>query len=534
MLTVVSNPDHDLDHATVDAAARAPMNPRRWRRSSELIHYSLPTMTANPDRAALDDSAVEAANGGWNRTPMEHALKKTKVVATLGPASQDAATVGEMIRAGLNVVRLNLAHGNRDTHRRTYQTVREVAQELHAPLAVMADAPGEGIRTGTLQAEHVALKTGQTFTLTTESIIGDETRVYVDRRDFPDYVEPGMEILLAGGEILLAVQEVTGSDIVCEVQNDGVLDERKRISVPDADIPMAAHDDENIGFAVDLNVDWLAVSFVERAQDIERVREVLGDAPIDVMAKIETPKAFHHIDEIIDAADGIMVARGDLGVELPYEEVPLAQKQIVTKCNYAGKPVIIATQMLKSMTGAPTPTRAEVADVANAIMDGTDAIMLSEETAIGDYPVDAIEVMRTIAQRIEQDDEVYHRLKGGQTSVTEAIGESACEIAERIGAAAIIPSTASGSTARLVAKFRPRTPIVVVTYSERVRNQLALVWGVYALVVGYQDDTEMMLRRAIDTAAEHFELPTDAPVVLTAGAPFGVPGTTNLIKVDTV
>jgi len=432
---------------------------------------------------------------------MDRPLKKTKVIATLGPASQDASTIGEMIRAGMNVVRLNLAHGDRDTHRQMLRTVREVATSLETPLAVMADAPGEGIRTGTLKGEHVALKAGQAFTLTEESIIGDETRVYVDRHGFANYIKPGMEVLLAGGEIVLTVQKVADGDVICEVQNDGVLAERKRISVPDVDIPMAAHDDEDIRFAIDLDVDWLAVSFVERAQDIIQVRDVLEDAPIDVIAKIETPKAFHHIDEIVESADGVMVARGDLGVELPYEEVPLAQKQIVTKCNHAGKPVIIATQMLKTMTGAPTPTRAEVADVANAIMDGTDAVMLSEETAIGDYPVEAIEVMTTIAQRIEGDDEVYHRHKGARASVTEAIGESACEIAERINAAAII---------------------------------LALVWGLYSLVVGYQDNTELMLRRAIETAARHFDLPADAPVVLTAGAPFGVPGTTNLIKVDTV
>ncbi len=465
---------------------------------------------------------------------MDHPLKKTKVVATLGPASQDASTIGEMIRAGMNVVRLNLAHGDRDTHRQMLQTVRQVATNLEIPMAVMADAPGEGIRTGTLQGEHVALTAGQTFTLTNESIIGDDSRVYVDRQDFADYVKPGMEVLLAGGEIVLTVEDVIEGDVICEVQNDGVLAERKRISVPDVDIPMAAHDDEDLRFAIDLDVDWLAVSFVERATDIVQVRDVMGEAPVDVIAKIETPKAYQHIDEIIDAADGIMVARGDLGVELPYEEVPLAQKKIVTKCNDAGKPVIIATQMLKSMTDAPTPTRAEVADVANAIMDGTDAIMLSEETAIGDYPVATIEVMTNVAERIERDEEVYHRLKGGQASVTEAIGESACEIAERIEAAAIIPSTASGSTARLVAKFRPRNPIIVVTYSERVRNKLALVWGLYSLVVGYHDNTELMLRRAIETAARHFDMPAESPVVLTAGAPFGVPGTTNLIKVDTV
>ncbi len=465
---------------------------------------------------------------------MDHSLKKTKIVATLGPASHDASTIGEMIRAGMNVVRLNLAHGDAETHREMLESVRQVATNLQTPLAVMADAPGEGIRTGTLQGEHVGLRAGQTFTLTNESIIGDQNRVYVDRADFADYVKPGMEVMLAGGEIVMTVDEVVEGDVVCEVQNDGVLAERKRISVPEVDIPMAAHDDADLRFAVDLDVDWLAVSFVQRAADIQQVRDVVGDAPIDVIAKIETPKAFHHIDEIIDAADGIMVARGDLGVELPYEEVPLAQKQIVTKCNDAGKPVIIATQMLKSMTDAPTPTRAEVADVANAIMDGTDAIMLSEETAIGDYPVATVEVMTTVAERIERDEEVYHRLKGGQSSVTEAIGESACEIAERIEAAAIIPSTASGSTARLVAKFRPRTPIIVVTYSERVRNKLALVWGLYSVVVGYHDNTELMLRRAIETAARHFEVPSDVPVVLTAGAPFGVPGTTNLIKVDTV
>jgi pyruvate kinase len=463
---------------------------------------------------------------------MRSVKKKTKIVATLGPASWEEETLSQMIRAGMDVARINLSHGTPEEHRALVQRVRKVAQALKQAVAVMADTPGHAMRTGELKSETLKLEEGQDLILTEEPILGDGTRVSIDQKGFSRYVKPGMEVLLANGEIRLEVVKVRSGEVVCRVANSGTLGERKRVNVPQAEIPLLDHEDEHVRFAAKLGVEYLAASFVQRAKDIMQVRDLLRECPVEVIAKIEMREAVKHIDEIIKAADGVMVARGDLGVEMPMEEVPLVQKEIVMKCNRAGKPVIIATQMLKSMTENPTPTRAEVADVANAILDGADALMLSEETAIGRYPLEAVKVMSTVAQRMEQASSVYHKYRGQHTTVTEAIGESACQIAERIEAAAIIPSTASGSTAKLVAKFRPRIPIVAVTYSEKVMNRLALVWGVYPIQIEYFNDTDLMLRRSIEAAAREMDLPQGASVVITAGVPFGVPGTTNLIKVE--
>ncbi len=461
-------------------------------------------------------------------------MKRTKIVVTLGPASWDEPTLAEMIRAGMDVARINLSHGAREEHRLLAQRVRQVARAFQRAVAVMVDTPGHALRTGDLKGETIRLQAGQELVLTEEPILGDETRISINQQGVSHYLKPGMEVLLANGEIRLRVVEVRSPEVVCRVLNSGLLGERKRVSVPGVVIPISDQEDEHVRFAAELEVDYLAVSFVQRADDLHRVRALLKDSNIDVIAKIETREAVKNIDLIIHAADGVMVARGDLGVELPIEEVPLVQKEIVMRCNRAGKPVIIATQMLKSMTEHPTPTRAEVADVANAILDGADALMLSEETAIGKYPIEAVRVMSTIAQRIEQAPSVYHKYRGQHATVPEAIGESACQIAERIEAAAIIPSTTSGSTAKLVAKFRPRIPILAVTYSEKVKNKLALVWGVYPIQIEFFKDTDLMLRRSIEAAAEAMSLPKGAAVIITAGVPFGVPGTTNLIKVEHV
>ncbi len=463
---------------------------------------------------------------------MSFAMKKTKIVATVGPSSWDEGTLSHLMQAGMDVARINLSHGTREEHRALVLRIRNVARERKQALAVMADTPGHAMRTGDLQGESVKLEAGQELTLTEEPLLGDTTRVSINKQGFSKYMKPGMEVLLANGEIRLEVVKVRSGEVVCRVANSGTLGERKRVSVPQADIPVVDQGDEHVRFAAELDVDYLAASFVQRVQDIAEVRDLLERSDIEVIAKIETREAVKNIDELVKAADGVMVARGDLGVEMPMEEVPLVQKEIVLKCNRMGKPVIIATQMLKSMTENPTPTRAEVADVANAILDGADALMLSEETAIGRYPVEAVKVMSAVAQRMEQASSVYHKYRGQHTTVTEAIGESACQIAERIEAAAIIPSTTSGSTAKLVAKFRPRIPIIAVTYSEKVKNKLALVWGVYPVQIEYHKDTDLMLRRSIEAAAEKMQLPKGAAVVITAGVPFGVPGTTNLIKVE--
>jgi len=460
-------------------------------------------------------------------------MKRTKIVATIGPASGDEPKVAEMVRAGMDVARINLSHGTPEEQRALAERVRKVSQRLGKAIAVMADVPGGAMRTGPLREGSVHLEAGGRLILTEEPVLGDAGRISVDRPGFAKHLEPGMEVLLAGGEISLEVVEVRQAEAICLVKSGGILGERKRVSVPEARIPIAFYEGP-IRFAAELEADFLAASFVQNAQDITRIREVLGDGDIEIIAKIETREAVKNIDELIAVADGVMVARGDLGLELPLEEVPLVQKEIVSKCNRAGKPVIIATQMLKSMTESPTPTRAEVADVANAILDGADALMLSEETAIGAYPIEAVRMMSTIAGRIEQNPSIYRRYEGGRSTVTEAIGESACKIAESIGAAAIIPSTSSGSTAKLVAKFRPTVPIIAVTYSEKVRRRLALVWGVQPVYIELRGDTELILKNSIKAAAEAARLPKGAAVVITAGVPFGVPGTTNLIKVEHV
>ena len=465
-------------------------------------------------------------------------MKRVKIVATMGPASREEPVIEQLIRAGANVIRLNLSHGTFEEHREAAERVRQVSKKLGEPIAIMADTPGRGIRLGRLEGGQVQLQVGQEIILTEEDVLGDETRISVDYEGFAQHVRPGMEVLLAGGEARLEVLEVRPErgEVVCRVLSGGTVGERKRVSVPEAEFPAVGYDDEHVRFAADIGVDYLAASFVQRAQDIEQIRKLLGDGSIEVIAKIETREAVKNLDEILKAADGVMVARGDLGVELPMEEVPLLQKEIVRKANRLGKPVIIATQMLKSMTENPRPTRAEVADVANAVLDGADALMLSEETAIGKYPVEAVRVMSVIAEHTERDPSVYHRYPEAHASITEAIGESACQLAERIEAAAIIPSTASGSTAKLVAKFRPRAPIIAVTYSEKVQNKLALVWGVQPLCIELREGeaTDIVLRRSIEAAQQALDLPRGSTVVLTAGVPFGVPGTTNLIKVERI
>ena len=465
--------------------------------------------------------------------------KRTKIVATLGPASRDEATLRALVEAGMNVARLNLSHGTPEEHRALVERVRRVSRETGEAVAVMADTPGRAVRTGRLPRD-LELHEGDevVFVEGRGEANGDALRagrVPIDCKGFSRHVRPGMEVLLAGGEVRLEVVEAKPEkgETRCRALSKGKLGSRKRVSVPEAEIPITARDDEDVRFAAELGVEYLAASFVSDARDIEEIRRLLGDEEIEVIAKIESREAVRNIDGIIQAADGVMVARGDLGVELPLEEVPLLQKEIVQKCNRAGVPVIIATQMLRSMVESPLPTRAEVTDVANAILDGTDAVMLSEETAVGRYPVEVVRVMSRIARRIERHPSVYHKYHEEQVSVTEAIGESACQIAEHIHADAIIPSTTSGSTAKLVAKFRPRLPIVAVTYSEKVRNKLALVWGVHPLCIDPErNDTEKTLKRSIEAAARALGLEKGATVVITAGVPFGVPGTTNLIRVE--
>jgi len=458
-------------------------------------------------------------------------MKRTKIVCTIGPASEDKKILRAMLKAGMNVARINLSHGSYEEHRQLIKEIREVAAEADVPLAVMVDTKGAGIRTGRLRNNKVKLKEGDKITLTEQNILGDEQRISVNLQGLAQRVHPGQVLWLQNGEIGLEVIAAGEGEITCKVKNTGILGENKRINIPGVSLSAVA-DEADIKFAADVDVDYLAASFIRSAQEILEIKELLKGDRVQVIAKIETREAVEHMDEIIEAADGVMVARGDLGVEIPLEEVPLVQKELVRKCNEAGKPVIVATQMLKSMVQSPSPTRAEVADVANAILDGADAVMLSEETAVGDFPVETVQMMSKIAQKMSA--LPLPRPKEATNSVTEAIGESACRIAENIKAAAIISSTRSGATAKLVAKFRPKAPIIAITYSDKVRNSLALVWGVYPIKIPFSPHTDEMVQRSLEAAKQLRLVKEGDTVILTAGSPYGVPGTTNKILVERV
>lgn len=470
-------------------------------------------------------------------------MRRTKIVCTIGPASDNLEIMKKLIAAGMNVARLNFSHGDHASHRKTIATVRQAARELGQTVAIMLDTKGPEIRTGVFKNGSVFLEVGQRTVLTVDEIEGDAGRIPVNYEKLPETVRPGDTVLIDDGMIGLKVLEVQERDVVCEVTNGGELRNRKGINIPglDLDLPAVTEQDRrDIAFGIAEKVDFIAASFIRRAADVLELRKILeaSNAQIDIIAKIENQQGVENIDEILNVSEGIMVARGDLGVEMPSEEVPLVQKMIIGKCNRAGKPVITATQMLESMIREPRPTRAEASDVANAIFDGTDAIMLSGETAAGRYPVEAVQTMARIAERAEQ--ALQYREILGQKSfalartVPDAISHATCTVALDLGAAAIITCTESGSTARMVSKYRPWAPIIAATYQEKVMRKLCLVWGVTPLQVTKTSGTDQMLEEAVSTALAAGLVASGDMVVITGGVPAGVPGTTNLIKVHIV
>lgn len=471
-------------------------------------------------------------------------MRKTKVVCTLGPSTDTPEMIEQLILAGMDVARLNFSHGTHEEHGRRIEILRKKAEELGVHVAVMLDTKGPEIRTGRLRKEKVELKTGQEFILTTREILGDENQVQVSYEKLPQEVKPKDKILLADGYIILEVVRVEGPDIVCQVVFGGELGERKGLNIPGVrtSLPFLSQADiDDISFGLECGIDFVAASFVRTAEDVLAIRRVVESKgkDVDIIAKIESQEGINNLDDIIRVADGIMVARGDLGVEIPTEEVPLVQKQIVQKCNMAGKPVIIATQMLESMINNPRPTRAEASDVANAILDGADAVMLSEETAAGRFPKEALETMVRIAARAEEAlayDEMLNRKKiyGNSVSVTDAIGYATCSIAADLKVAAVVTATQSGSTGRMVAKYRPRCPIVAATPSLQVARKLKLVWGIQPIVVERTYGTDEMIERSVNGARRAGLIQEGDLVVITAGVPTGVPGTTNLLKVHLV
>lgn len=472
-------------------------------------------------------------------------MRKTKIVCTIGPASESKDVFRELVLNGLNVARLNFSHGDYEEHEQRVNTIKEVRWELNEPVAILLDTKGPEIRTGKFKNSEVELEEGQTFTITTRDISGDNTICNVSYDGLPKDVNEGDTILIDDGLVGLRIKKIINdTDIECIVENGGVISNNKGVNVPMAKLNLPAiteKDKSDVKFGIKKDVDFIAVSFIRKASDVLAIREILEDNDvyhIQIISKIENREGLDNIDEIIRASDGIMIARGDLGVEISTEEIPLAQKEIIKKCNRAGKPVITATQMLDSMIRNPRPTRAEATDVANAIFDGTDAIMLSGETAIGKYAVDAVKTMDSIARRTEEAID-YRRLLGDkavekETLVTDAISYATCKIAADLGASAILTATSSGFTARMVSKFRPAVTIIAAVTDEHIKRRLSLSWGVYSVLTKRFHSTDDVIVASVDKALEAKFINNGDIVVITAGIPVGTIGTTNLIKVHTV
>ena len=463
-------------------------------------------------------------------------IKKTKIVCTLGPVSENEETLRELIKNGLNVCRLNFSHGSHEEHKGRMDLVKKLREELNMPTAILLDTKGPEIRTGKFDAPEVLLEEGQTFTITMKDVMGNKEMCTVSYKGLANDVKTGDTILIDDGLVGLTVKEVNGDDIVCEVQNSGIVKNHKGVNVRGVKVNLPAiteKDRSDIEFGIEQGIDFIAASFVRKVSDVLAIREILEEnnaTHIKIISKIENQEGVDNLDEIIEVSDGIMVARGDLGVEIPTEEIPVVQKLMIKKCNEAGKPVITATQMLDSMIRNPRPTRAEVTDVANAIYDGTDAIMLSGETAAGKYPVEAVKTMATIAKRAEETMRNRRDKINKSKNVTDAISYATCTTAMDLDARAILSSTASGHTARMVSKFRPDCPIIATTSDESVRRQLSLTWGVLPVMRNKSANTDQVIVNSIEAAKTAEYVNENDIVVITAGGS----ETTNLIKVETV
>ncbi len=481
------------------------------------------------------DAEPDAWRGGLGR-------KGTKVVATLGPACSSDEAVRLLIRAGVDAFRLNFSHGTHDTHRENILRVRRIASEEGRMVAILQDIQGPKIRIGEVTGGQVELVGGAEYILTASEVIADSRRAYVSLPRMTEDVKVGAHVLIDDGLIELQVIRIEDGELVCRVMVGGWLKPHKGVNFPGASLRVSVITDKDradLQFGAEMGVDWVAASFVQQAQDILEVKELLArlGKRTPVIAKIERREAVAAMRDIILVADGVMVARGDLGVEIPVEDVPLVQKEIIRICNLEGKPVITATQMLDSMVHNPRPTRAEASDVANAILDGTDAVMLSNETAAGQYPVEAVEMMTRIVLQTERAQKVLERPELGMhymRPVQDAIAHAAVQMAPDLGANAILTATHSGSSARSVSKYRPRCPILAAAVSEEVCRQLALVWGVVPFFVPELVSVDELFKQAISQATSAGLVEDGDVVILVAGVPMGVPGTTNMIKVEIV
>lgn len=476
-----------------------------------------------------------------------HNTKRTKIVATIGPASRDEETIRQLIRAGINVARINFSHGDHATHGETIDRIRQIAQEEGEVIAILCDMQGPKIRIGKVANEPIIIEPGQQLTFTLDKVPGEGGLISLPHPEFIRDIKPGMQLLLDDGNLEMVVLQTIANGLVCEVVVGGYLSSRKGVTAPTAKLSLSAitdKDREDIEFALNKKTDYLAMSFVRTPDDLRELRWLIRHlgGEVAVIAKIEKQQALENIEAIVASSDGIMVARGDLGVETPAEEVPFHQKHIIQLCNAAGKPVITATQMLNSMVDNPRPTRAEASDVYNAIIDGTDAVMLSNETAAGKYPVKAVETMARIAVIAEQSvwqnrpevRQVYRPDAEGREAISDAISQATCQIAEVINCNAIVTSTLTGYTARRVAKERPRTPILCVTPSDTTFRRMALVWGVVPLLIPEFQTIDEMLATVVQAAEDAKLVKKGDSLVIIAGVPFGIGGQTNFFKIHTV
>ncbi len=471
-------------------------------------------------------------------------MRKTKIVCTLGPATDNEDVLRQMMLAGMNVARCNFSHATYDEHKKRMDMIKKLRKEVGQPVAILLDTKGPEVRVKNFKDGRVTLEDGQLFTLTADEVEGTKDKVSVTYNRLYEDLEVGMRVLIDDGLIEMQVEQVDRTNIVCRVINGGTVSNHKGVNVPDVDLSMpyiSDKDREDILFGISQDVDFIAASFVQKKEDILQLRRLLeknGGSDIKIIAKIENAQGVTNIDDIIEVSDGIMVARGDMGVEIPYEEVPVIQKKIIKKVYRTGKQVITATQMLESMIKNPRPTRAETTDVANAVYDGTSAIMLSGETAAGAYPVEAVKTMVRIAERTEQDVDYrkrfYQSSRETDTDITNAICHASCTTALDLNAKAIVTVTKSGTSARMLAKYRPESDIISCATTEKVCRQLSLTWGVTPIVIKEEKEVFNLFDKAIQAAVKLKLLQTGDLTVITSGVPIGVSGTTNMMKVQIV
>ncbi|MGQ9693361.1 MAG: pyruvate kinase [Thermodesulfobacteriota bacterium] len=466
-------------------------------------------------------------------------MRRTKIVCTIGPASQNTEILSRLIKKGMDVARLNFSHGNPQDHYHVYQWLRKLSRKLNKPLAILQDLQGPKMRVGIMHNGQAELKEGQLFILTTSPLLGSAKKAYTDYHHLPRDVKPGSTILMGDGYLHLKVKKVKGEDVITEVINGGLLKSHMGINLPGIKLsapPLTKKDKEDLTLGISWGVDFVAMSFVRRSQDVQEIKKIMAQAgkEVPVIAKLERPEAIANLEEIIDVSAGVMVARGDLGVEMPLAQVPLLQKQIICRANQKRRLVITATQMLESMISNPRPTRAEVSDVANAIFDGTDAVMLSGETAVGKYPEEAVDIMAQIITAAESQrlysPEIFSHLRE-EESIPDAIAQAAVQAAQRLHARAIVAFTQSGATALLISKYQPTIPIIAFTPHQEIYQMMNLFWGVFPQIMKPITNTDLLIEKVEKKLLQEGIGHRGDTIVLLMGAPIYKKGTTNLLKI---